>query len=189
MTAGRVVPPLADPVALLGAAMRYTDAVLSRVTVGDLTSPTPCADWNLQELLAHMHESLVVLDEVALDRAVVLRPAAEAVVADPVAAVRGRGARLLRSWSRTDRGVVRVGGAALPSDYAAAAGALEVAVHGWDVSWALGTPTPVPSALATELLFYAEVFVPDDDREGRFAAPRVSSSPEPGERLLAFLGR
>ncbi len=82
MTAGRVVPPLADPVALLGAAMRYTDVVLGRITVDDLTSPTPCADWNLQELLAHMHESLVVLDEVALDRAVVLRPAAEPVVAE-----------------------------------------------------------------------------------------------------------
>lgn len=192
MTADRVARPLADPVALLQSAVRYTDACLQQVTSPDLTRPTPCSEWDLRELLGHMTESLVVLEEAVLDRAVLLTPAAAPrVPSDPVAALRERACRMVRFWTRSaDRGAIRVGGAPLPSDVAAAAGALEVAVHGWDVSWSLGRPEPIPPELARELLFCAEVFVTDADRPSRFAAPLpVPPWAGPGERLLAVLGR
>lgn len=192
MTAGWVARPLADPVSLLACAIRYAEGSLRLVTPADLPRPTPCSAWNLRELLVHMNESFVVLEEAVLDRSVVLRPAAlPDVGTDPVAALRDRACRLTRSWVRSrDRGDIRVGGVPLPSGVAAAAGALEVAVHGWDVAQAVGRNRPIPQDLALELLSCADVFVTDADRPARFAAP----VPAPlwagaGERLLAGLGR
>ncbi|MFF0816227.1 TIGR03086 family metal-binding protein [Rhodococcus sp. NPDC003318] len=192
MTADRVARPLADPVALLGSAVRYTDAALGLVTAEDLSRPTPCSEWNLRQLLSHMDESLTVLEEAVLDRAVVLHPVAvPAGSVDPVGVLRNRACRMVRSWvSAGDRGAIRVGDAPLPSDVAAAAGALEVAVHGWDVARTLGPAAPIPPGLARELLFCAGIFVTDADRPARFGAARpVAAGAGPHERLLAFLGR
>ncbi len=78
----------------------------------------------------------------------------------------------------------------LTTGVVAITGAIEVAVHGWDISMACGTGGPVPSRLATELLPYAALLVPRHTRPGLFAdpvpVPRRSCS---GDRLVAFLGR
>ncbi|MGW0174408.1 TIGR03086 family metal-binding protein [Rhodococcus sp. NPDC003322] len=192
MTAGQIARPLADPVALLECAVRYTEGSLALVRASDLSRPTPCSEWNLRDLLGHMNESLVVLEEAVLDRAVVLHPAAAPdLSADPVAALQHRACRMVRSWARSrDRGDIRVGGAPLSSDFAAAAGALEVAVHGWDVAQAVGRHRPFPLDLALELHSCADIFVTDADRPARFAAPvPVPPWAGPGERLVARLGR
>ncbi|MEU0437066.1 hypothetical protein ABZ153_36730 [Streptomyces sp. NPDC006290] len=71
-----------------------------------------------------------------------------------------------------------------------AVGALEIAVHGWDVARACGRARPIPSALAAELLPLAHLVVADADRGVRFAAPvDVPPGTRPGGLLLAFLGR
>ncbi|EME23399.1 TIGR03086 family metal-binding protein [Rhodococcus triatomae] len=190
MTLG--VLPVTDPLALLGAAVRYTDLNLRAVRPDDLSRPTPCSQWNLAELLRHMDESLAVLEEAVLDRSVLLRPVDHsALAADPAAALRERACRMLRSWERdAASGGVRVGDAMLPVEIAAAAGALDVAVHGWDVGRALGRARPVPADLAAELEVCAALFVSDADRPARFGPPLpVPPWAGPGERLLALLGR
>ena len=53
----------------------------------------------------------------------------------------------------------------------AATAALEVAVHGWDISRACGQRQPIPRALATGLLAIAPVLVPRTGRHPLFAAP------------------
>jgi uncharacterized protein (TIGR03086 family) len=69
-------------------------------------------------------------------------------------------------------------------------GAVEIAVHGWDVAQACGHPRPIPPQLAKELLRLAPLLVTDADRPGRFAAPvAVPAHASPGDRLVAFLGR
>jgi hypothetical protein len=69
-------------------------------------------------------------------------------------------------------------------------GAVEIAVHGWDVARACGYNRSIPAPLAEEMLWLAAVLVTDDDRPARFAPP-VALSPlaSPGARLVAFLGR
>lgn len=57
-----------------------------------------------------------------------------------------------------------------------AAGALEVTLHGWDVSVACGAPRQIPDRLAAHLAVLAPVLVTEADRPVRFG-PR------------AFLGR
>jgi uncharacterized protein (TIGR03086 family) len=78
----------------------------------------------------------------------------------------------------------------LRSDLLAAAGALEIAVHGWDVARACGVDRPLPAALAVDLLDVVPLLVGDADRPGRFAE-RVDVPPGagPGTRLLAAVGR
>jgi hypothetical protein len=72
----------------------------------------------------------------------------------------------------------------------AAAAALEVAVHGWDISRACGQRQPIPRALATPLLVIAPVLVPRTGRHPLFAAlVTVPAMAGPSDRLAAFLGR
>ncbi len=78
----------------------------------------------------------------------------------------------------------------LTSDVVAATGAVEVAVHGWDVSRACRQDRPVPPALAGDLLELCLLLVGAADRPTRFAAPvPVPPRASPSDRLVAFLGR
>jgi uncharacterized protein (TIGR03086 family) len=109
-----------------------------------------------------------------------------------IAGLAGRAARLL--WACAEvRGsgeTVIVGDRRLTTSVVAITGAIEVAVHGWDISVACGGDQPVPSRLATELLPYAALLVPRHTRPGLFADPvLVPRQTSAGDRLVAFLGR
>jgi uncharacterized protein (TIGR03086 family) len=83
---------------------------------------------------------------------------------------------------------VVVGGLPLPAGIVACTGAVEIAVHGWDVSAALGRGGNIPPGLATRLLALSPLLA--TSREGLFAAAvPVSPGASPGDRLLGYLGR
>jgi uncharacterized protein (TIGR03086 family) len=111
---------------------------------------------------------------------------------DPVSALRAQAVKLLAACAAAPDGdpVVTVGGLGLLRSAIAETGAVEVAVHGWDIRVACGDRRPVPSALADELLPLAVLLVPAGTRHGLFADPvRVPRTAGPGDRLVAFLGR
>ena len=85
--------------------------------------------------------------------------------------------------------VVHIAGRLVTAGALAGAGALEIAVHGWDMSQACGHGQPIPPDLAAGLLAIAPLLVPSA-RHPLFAAP-VSVAPEAGasDQLTAFLGR
>jgi hypothetical protein len=69
----------------------------------------------------------------------------------------------------------------------AATAALEVAVHGWDISRACGQRQPIPRALATDLLVIAPVLVPRAGRHPLFAAPvTLAATASPSDRLAGL---
>ena len=73
---------------------------------------------------------------------------------------------------------------------AVAAGAIEITVHGWDISVACGSRRPVPPDLAALLLPIAPLFITPGARAGLFADPvPVPGRACPGDQLVAFLGR
>jgi uncharacterized protein (TIGR03086 family) len=192
MTESRTVATLLRAVGLLERAISYTMGNLHNVTSAALSHRTPCRDWDLGDLLAHMNDSLAALHE-AIDLGHVdLSPAADGAdpAADLVAALRDRAGRLLGACARTDGDLVTVGGCPVSTSIVTIAGAVEVAVHGWDVAQACGHPRPIPPRLADELLQLSPLLVIPTDRPGRFAAP-VSVPPRagPSDRLIAFLGR
>ncbi|MGH3301327.1 MAG: hypothetical protein ACRDOK_06465 [Streptosporangiaceae bacterium] len=83
-----------------------------------------------------------------------------------------------------------VGGRPLPADAFATAGALEIAVHGWDVAQARGAGLPIPAELASRLLAVAPLLVTDAHRASLFGPPvAVPLGACASDRLAGFLGR
>ena len=193
--------PAPDGSELLERAVGYTRGCLQLVATADLAAPTPCARWDLLALLRHMDDSLAAFTEAAAIGYVDLVPVPDPDV--PVEELAPSGAALLldrlkrracavlAAWAHhPGPSDVAVGDRQLRSDVLAAAGALEIAVHGWDVSAACGSPLPLPGPLAVALLDVVPLLVSAADRPHRFAAPvRVPPYASPGTRLLAALGR
>lgn len=177
-------------VALLERAVTYTLGSLRLVTPQAMVRPTPCAEWDLRALLVHMDDSLIALSEAAEIGRVDL-DAASGQGGDLVGVLRDRACRLLGAWTNAEgRDLVSVGGCPMTAALLTGVGAIEIAVHGWDVARACGEWRPIPSALSVELLQLAPTFVTPVDRPGRFAVPlEVGGSADPSARLLAFLGR
>ena len=86
--------------------------------------------------------------------------------------------------------LIALGDRDLPTKMAVAAGAIEITVHGWDISVACGRRRPVPPDLAALLLPIAPLFITPGTRAGLFADPvPVPGRACPGDQLVAFLGR
>jgi uncharacterized protein (TIGR03086 family) len=184
----------AEGARLLEPSISYALGAVLAVTPELLSRPTPCRGWDLRMLLRHASESLAAIGEGIEAGRVGLDPAAEDgdLAADPARAFRDRAGRLLDAWTSPghQRQVVEIAGCTLGASVMAAAAALEVAVHGWDISRACGRHQPIPRALATSLLVIAPALVPRTGRHPLFAAPvTVPATADPSDRLAAFLGR
>jgi uncharacterized protein (TIGR03086 family) len=195
-------PPavIAQGVALLERAMGYTLGSLQLVTSESLGDATPCAEWDLRALLLHMNESLQALHEAIAVGHLELDPSLDVSdvyadygdpLRDPVASLRNRACHMIGAWmSPGAPPVVSIADHCVTADVVAAAGSIEVTVHGWDVAAACGADRPIPEPLARHLLDLCDVFVDDTDRPQRFGIVRA---PTPhgsaAERLLALLGR
>ena len=177
---------LAGAVELLDRSLAYTRGSLAPVREEHLDRATPCRGWSLALLLGHMEDGLDAWTEAASGR-VSLVPTGGA---STVVAIRDKACALLGWWLDHPPARVGVGDLALPSETLVAAAAVEVALHGWDVSATLGEPEPLPEDLARPLLAVARHVVGDDDRAGCFAPP-VTPPPAATESqcFLAFLGR
>jgi uncharacterized protein (TIGR03086 family) len=202
---------------LLAGAVSYALGACARLAPAELRRPTPCAQWDLAALLGHLAVSMADLETVLRtghldpgrpDRAV---PAASDPAAgdpaagdpaaggpaggdpaggDPVEALRDRAADLLGTcygyhWAGR---FVRVGGLPLPAGLVACTGAVEIAVHGWDVAAARGCQRPIPAGLAARMLRLCPLLIAG--REGLFGPPvQVPARAAPGDRLVGYLGR
>lgn len=175
-------------VELLDRGLAYTRVQLGGVDDTMLAWPTPCTEWRLADLLAHMDDALDAFTEAA-GGCVTLVPAATSAPGR-VFALQQKACALLGAWSHPAPGDVRVGDRDLASPLVVATAALEVSVHGWDVGRATGAGRPLPDALAAALLPVAEATVGSGGRGVRFgAARRVPPGASAGSRLLADLGR
>ncbi len=175
---------------LLAGAVSYALGVCALVGPGEMALPTPCAEWDLGALLGHLGDSVADL-ETAL-RTGYLEPDGSPGRAggDPVEVLRDRAAELLcAAYGYAGRKqFVAVGGLPIPAGLVACAGAVEIAVHGWDVGQARGGGRPIPPALATRMLRVCPLLVAG--RESLFAVPvRVPAQAGPADQLLGYLGR
>jgi uncharacterized protein (TIGR03086 family) len=184
----------AEGARLLEPSISYALGAAVAVTPGLLSRPTPCREWDLRMLLRHASESLAAIGEGIETGCVGLHPAPEAggLATDPARAFRDRAGQLLDAWTSPghQRRVIDIAGCPLAASAMAGAAALEIAVHGWDISRACGQRQPIPRPLATGLLAIAPVLVPRAGRHPLFAAPvTVPATAGPSDQLAAFLGR
>jgi uncharacterized protein (TIGR03086 family) len=191
---------------LLAGALRFALRTVPLVTAEQLTAPTPCRDWDLRQLLLHACDSVAALTEGLWAGRVCLDPQLWPSPADPVGAFSAAARRLLLRCETApgpadsaDRGtaaegasdgIISIGGCPLAVHLLRCTGAVEIAVHAWDVGQSCGGRWPIPEPLAGLLLPAAEALVGDDERPGLFAAPvQVPAAASAGDRLAAFLGR
>lgn len=179
---------------LLEPSIRYAMGVVLAVSPELLSRPTPCQEWDLRMLLRHACESLAALHEGTMAGRVGLAAAEEDadVAGDPARAFCIRAGALLGTWTgqRERSMVMDIAGCSLSGSLMASVAALEMAVHGWDISQACGRGEPIPPLLAVDLLLTAHLLVPADDRYPMFAAPvTIAATASPSDRLAAFLGR
>ena len=200
--------PPSGATGLLAGAIGYMLSVCALIAPGEMALPTPCAGWDLAMLLGHLTDSMADLETAIRTGHLDLEgPPGRAGGAgtapadgDPVEVLRDRAAELLCAsycYGGPER-FVAVGGLPMPADLVTCTGAVEIAVHGWDVSAARGSAgggsaggggaRPIPAALATRMLRLGPLLVAG--REGLFAVPvEVPAQASPGDRLVGYLGR
>ena len=177
---------------MLDSAITWTHSCLQLARVSPLSLPTPCRDWDLGQLMVHMDESLVAIGEAAELGHVAVdahpRPPETGQLVDRIVQ---RACRTRAAWQqRLTSAPLGVGDLALGRDTVALVGALEIAVHGWDVAVATGQQRRLPEDLAARLYDVALAVVTPDERGRRFqAAVPVAPSAPASTRLLAHLGR
>ena len=186
---------LSGSVVLLAGAISYMLGVCAPIGTAEMTLPTPCPEWDLARLLGHLCESMADLETALRTGRLDLAGPVGRAGGDPVEALRDGAAQLLCAgycFGGPER-FVAVGGLPMPAGLVACTGAVEIAVHGWDVSAARGRAgrgvvQPIPAALASRLLELCPLLVAG--REGLFAVPvEVPARASPGDRLVGYLGR
>ncbi|MFF7356762.1 MULTISPECIES: TIGR03086 family metal-binding protein [Streptomyces] len=184
----------AEGVKVLEQAHAYLREVVAAVPEEAWGRPTPCSGWTVRQVLNHAR-----IDQHAYALTLVAdRPGEDpfqpddALHGDPVAeldkvldAVADGYAQLPADSERVP---TPLGPLSLP--LAAGAGALDAAVHAWDIAVATGQDRPLAPELAAGLRPAAGHLVPRLRTYGVFAPALVSEGPlDEAAALLAFLGR
>src|SRR5580693_5982735 len=130
--------------------------VVSAVTADDLTKPTPCAGWNLADLLAHMtvqHRGFA---------AAARGQVSDAAAADPAGTYSAAATEVIDAFAGDDVldsefALPEFGpGAMFPGAMAISFHYVDYVVHGWDVARTLGRSYQLPGdvvAAAVPLAF------------------------------------
>jgi uncharacterized protein (TIGR03086 family) len=188
----------ADGIVSLDArAVRASVTAASRARPADMARPTPCGDWTLGQLLAHMavqHDGFAAAAAGNGADPSVWRPGRPA--ADPVAEYARAAERVLRAFAA--EGVLTRDfvlpelnpEGTVPGGLAVTAHFTDYVAHGWDVARSLGLDYELEPDLLAVALPVAEA-IPDDETRLRFFAPRVAAPEGAGEldRVVALLGR
>ena len=181
-------------------AVRASIAVVDHVKATDLTNATPCAGWNLTDLLTHMAAQHRGFAAAARGNGADLEAWSNLPLGpDPVAEYRNSAAQVLAAFA--EDGVLERAfaipevnaDAEFPADIAIAMHTVDYLVHAWDVARAIGVEftADIDAVRAVTPLV---AMIPDDASRlatGAAFAPAVPSAPGASEFevMLAVLGR
>jgi uncharacterized protein (TIGR03086 family) len=167
------------------AALAACQRVLRTLTEGDYTRQTPCAEYNVGQLVDHLYGSIAGIAR-ALGVEVVDTPGAAPEVRIADAAQPALEAFQTRGLEDT----VDMGFAELPATMVASILNLEFLVHAWDFAAATGQKLEVSPALSDYVLGLARNTISPQMRGASFAEETVvGESAESLDRLIAFTGR
>ncbi|MEV0091063.1 TIGR03086 family metal-binding protein [Streptomyces sp. NPDC050738] len=191
---------MSDLIALHRRVMETTTEVVATVRPDQLALPTPCGEWNLSRLLAHMtgqnHGFAAVARGERSDASVFAdRPVDE----DPPAGFAASAADVLAAFG--EPGVLERDfwlpevrdGITLPGRIAVGFHFIDYVVHGWDVAVSVGAPITFDEEVLAAGIPIAEA-VPDDASRkapGASFAPGLDNAPgaKAFDRILTLLGR
>jgi uncharacterized protein (TIGR03086 family) len=181
--------------AVLDEARAILLAAVASVPPDGWNDPTPCDAWTVAQVLQH-----AALDQVVWARTLAGGPMPQENPFAPTGELGGDPAGYLGSalaasaaaWQALSGEKVPTPlpqGPMVPAD-AAAAAALDAAIHGWDIAIATGQPAQLTGELARALTPIAEAIVEPLRQHGAYAAARADNAGDDDTaRLLHYLGR
>jgi uncharacterized protein (TIGR03086 family) len=180
-----------DLLDLLDDGYEWTAKRIAAVHTEDLAAPTPCAEWNLGQLLNHLLGALELhLDAVVGAAAGRADPDTDRIGESPALAFGAIAARAGETWRLPgvlERTCAMPFGPT-PGSVVAMMSLTEVVVHGWDVGRGTGERVAIPARIADWLIETVPRFVTPAHRGTAFGAA-LSVGDTSADRLLAFLGR
>jgi uncharacterized protein (TIGR03086 family) len=181
-------------------AVRASVDLVSLITTDDLRRPTPCSEWTLADLLAHMaaqHHGFAAAAAGNGGDPQVWRT--RPLGADPAATYEAAAAEVIAAFA--DEGVLAAAfmlpelttKTTFPGRLAIGFHLVDYVVHAWDVARALDVRLDLPDDLVRAALPIAEAVPDGRGREAPGAAFRrrlpVPADAGPMDRILALLGR
>ena len=169
-----------SPVDQLAKALDQAEQALDTVRDDNLDSPTPCADWSVRQLAAHLASSPARFAQ--MGRGEEVDWAADPGVPD------GEWPQAFRAGADELLGQLRD----LPEDKQGGAGfaTAEFAVHAWDLAQGTGADIAWDDSVAETALAAMQQGLTDETRGDAFGA-EVAVPADAGayDRLVAFAGR
>jgi uncharacterized protein (TIGR03086 family) len=167
-------------VAVLSRALDQAGDVLAVVHPDQLSRPTPCEDWTVEQLIAHMLNAprnfLRSMNGEKVDWSAEPPPVPE----DFAAAFRSAADDLIHAWHQREP----------DADTTADSQTPEFAVHTWDLARATGQSTDLDPEVAERSLAFMSANLKPDMRGGVFRAQvEVPDEAPIYDRLAAFAGR
>lgn len=181
-----------DVLAQYDAVLPALQQLVAGTTTDQLDLPTPCADWKVRDLFAHLTGGATTFAAVvrgeeppaSLDAPAdpIVTAACSAAIADIDEAFRGPGA--LERTIATPFGE-------MPGETFARILAFDVLMHTWDLATATGRTVDVPDGVVAEIDGFARAAVRPEMRVPGLFGPEVEppSGATTLERLVAFSGR
>jgi uncharacterized protein (TIGR03086 family) len=165
--------------------------LIDRIAVGQWTAPTPCAEWNVRDLVSHL-VGLNLVFVAMFEGSPMPERRTDRLGADPAQAYRQSAAAL--HAAATLPGVLERS-QATPLGVATGAERLrwriaDLLVHGWDLGQATGVRAELPGDLVEQALEFVRAELLSQPRAGRFDDPQPISGNAPvTDQLAAFTGR
>lgn len=157
--------------------------------VGDdqLDYPTPCRDWTVENLLAHVHQFATVFTHNA--RKEEARPPA-GLVDDWREAIPAQLGELAAAWREESawQGQVSAGGVEMDAPDNAVVGIEELTVHGWDLARATGQDLRVNDASLGQVDRFFDLFA-EQIGGGKGPFGPETGAPEGATRLERIVAR
>jgi uncharacterized protein (TIGR03086 family) len=168
-----------DDAAVLRRALDQLAGLLDDVPSGRSSTPTPCEDWTLADLVDHVVATPERFARMTRGQQVDWSTTPQ-VGDDPAARFRAHAEDHLNALREA-------GGGAVPVDWQCA----ELAVHTWDLATALGRPTAdLDQEVAERGLAFMRASLTDENRSPAFGPERPApDGADAYQRVAAFAGR
>ncbi|MGA7206965.1 MAG: TIGR03086 family metal-binding protein [Specibacter sp.] len=191
------MPPhlIPNPLQLLERSLEQCLEVIAAISSNQAHWPTPCTEWNVQDLLHHLvvqdlHNYTVMARGSNIDP----QAAAATVGADWSTRFGDGAAMLMRVWNAADlsRQVALPGGGEAPLRSRIGLQIAEFTVHSWDLAKATGVPIILDPALADQSLAWSQRVMKPEYRGTDKAVGlevRVPLNADSYSRLAGWFGR
>lgn len=177
-----------DPVMLFERATARAAAVMAGVTTGQLAGPTPCVDWDVQQLMDHMVGGT---DYLLTALAGEVPPALAGRCVEDYTRGLEQLSIGLRDPGSLDRLCMSPLGFEWPVTQAVAGTFMDALIHTWDLATATGQDASLDPELVEACIAMFLPDMPERGRAGGLVGPAVVLPDDASaqDRLLAAMGR